>query len=677
MHKKSILRNLLSVIPTLGMGFLLVPCVSSVAPTSVKASNDLDTISQTYSSGVEVQKEDELKASLISSTLTSTSHSFNFSFRTGAEGFQNTSKSYIIAVNDSTGTFDSFIADVNKMTADERTEYGKKVANGEIAPNEFDGYIIGIQNGNKNDEARKNIIIPKTFTRNRIFDITPRTIDAYAVDSWDSITSITIPSNITSVSSDSFAGAPTGTIFNIEHTTAVPEGWDEDWLPTGAVLNTGYDYEGLCPANDKNAKYTNAKSYGDDSKNYILGYYPTEGEITPLVAEYKLEGDTTVKYEEFKLQTSNACYNSVGSKISKNSQFLSIDIPITAGQKVDLDSVVIRNIYRNTKDVNNNIVPDTDAGSLYIYPTVSATKTYSLDEFLSYEFKQVSNFCGYMALSLNIDINKELNIYSQLNKSYYTNNLKNIESGKYVIRYRLTSLNSCSFNVTYKVGDTSKTQHIDISTPVPYYNFGGTHNNVVFLLNMNSLGGDFNINNITKFEFNGLYVTLDLFIPENNAIVARSNVTTRFGNVVFLDNTDLPISHFDIDLFLIIFALVYVAVYVTCAILLHNYLKNKFKNDEFRRMNTQKFAISASLGLGGLGVVLYALVFIVLRFTLLSNTIVVFNPIDAFIIVTGIASVLIIGYFIKNMVTRIKAEKQRRLTIKLNLDKDAFNDGTK
>ena len=94
-------------------------------------------------------------------------------------------------------------------------------------------------------------------------------------------------------------------------------------------------------------------------------------------------------------------------------------------------------------------------------------------------------------------------------------------------------------------------------------------------------------------------------------------------------------------------------------------------------MNTSRYLASSSLGLFGLGIVLYALIFIILRFTALANTIVVYNPVDAFIIIFGIASILVIGYFIKNMVARIKAEKQRRISIKLNLDKDAFNDGTK
>ena len=133
---------------------------------------------------------------------------------------------------------------------------------------------------------------------------------------------------------------------------------------------------------------------------------------------------------------------------------------------------------------------------------------------------------------------------------------------------------------------------------------------------------------------------------------------------------------FDIDLTLIIFAVSYIVVYCGIAIGLYFYLKNKFKNDEFRRIKTKKYIQKAGLGLAGLGIVLYAVLFVILRLTAFANSVVVFNPIDPFIIGFGIAAILAIGYFIRSLIITIKAEKQRRTTIKLQLDKDVDDDGT-
>ena len=327
--------------------------------------------------------------------------------------------------------------------------------------------------------------------------------------------------------------------------------------------------------------------------------------------------------------------------------------------------------------ITSLFVPDTTK-EFHLAPAHAFKYTFGIDDFLEYSFTKVSVFSTYMAVNLDFDLLKEKNVYEKLNSNYFHSNKENIDNGKYIIRYRLTSLNSCGFRLTFDTENGPVTETIKISTPVKYYNFEKTNNNnVVFLLNQTALASDFKVENITKFEFIGLNIELDLFIPETNAKVARSNVATRFGNLVLFDKEISNMSVFSVDAFLIIFAISYVALYIVIATSLYFYLKNKFKNDEFRRMKTSRYLVSSSLGLFGLGIVLYALTFVILRFTALANTIVVYNPVDAFIIIFGIASVLVIGYFIKNMVARIKAEKQRRISIKLNLDKDAFNDGTK
>ena len=127
---------------------------------------------------------------------------------------------------------------------------------------------------------------------------------------------------------------------------------------------------------------------------------------------------------------------------------------------------------------------------------------------------------------------------------------------------------------------------------------------------------------------------------------------------------------------LIIVAIIYIVVFVAGTIGLYFFLKNKYKNDEFRRMKNKPFIIKALLFLLGSMVVVFDIIFIVLRGTALNNAIVVFNPADAFIIVLSVLSVIIIGYFVKYLVGVIKTEKERRRIIKLKLNEDVEDDGT-
>ena len=133
---------------------------------------------------------------------------------------------------------------------------------------------------------------------------------------------------------------------------------------------------------------------------------------------------------------------------------------------------------------------------------------------------------------------------------------------------------------------------------------------------------------------------------------------------------------FDINAFLIILLIAYIVIFVGTTIGLYFYLKNKYKNDEFRRMKNKSYFTKAALFLFGSLVVLFDLVFIVLRASALNNAIVVYNPADAYIIVLSVMSVVIIGYFIKYMVGVIKTNKERRRIIKLKLNEDVDDDGT-
>ena len=81
--------------------------------------------------------------------------------------------------------------------------------------------------------------------------------------------------------------------------------------------------------------------------------------------------------------------------------------------------------------------------------------------------------------------------------------------------------------------------------------------------------------------------------------------------------------------------------------------------------------------MGGLAIVILALMFIIFRFEAFNNAVVVYNPIDAYVIVFAVAAVITIGYYIKFFYTMIKTNLEKKKAIKLKLDEDVQDDGTK
>ena len=75
--------------------------------------------------------------------------------------------------------------------------------------------------------------------------------------------------------------------------------------------------------------------------------------------------------------------------------------------------------------------------------------------------------------------------------------------------------------------------------------------------------------------------------------------------------------------------------------------------------------------------VVLAIAFIILRNTVFTAAIAVYNPVDTFIVIFGIASIIIIGYYIRNMVLAYKARSQKKKATKLGLLNEVADDGTK
>lgn len=636
----------------------------STVERSVK--NVASETARDYSGETDVE-EGKLTISTTSSTLTSMGQSFSFTFATGGQGWQDTTKTYLLAPDDA--EFSEYYANFLQLTVEEREEIAEKYENGEYEPVHFNSYVFRI-NGTANTH---DIYIPRSLTRNHIFNLDVTRMDINVVPDWTNINSITIPVEISEIYSETFQDVPAGMVFNVE-AESKPENWADDWNH-GATVNYGVE---IPPAKQEPLSTAGAEKYGDTKQNYIIGWYPKEGEQQPLTLEYKTKNAngelSESKYFDFQPTSDKSTYECVGFELIDYTKILYCDIPLNEGEEVDFSSLMIHNIYRAKTNTAGASIAEPDLATAYrLAPKQAFAKTYTIDDFLHIKYEGLSTFSGFTSLDLNIDVS-DANVYKDLKSNYYNSHLKDLESGKLHIRYRLTSLTLCKFRVTYVSGGEERTDEIKIVTPVPQFKIEKQKNNrVSFLFRNGAIGNGFSAKSIRSVSMVGLFVAVDLM--GDKSTVARSQAITRFGFMSIMPHTPNP-SVFDVNAMLILMGVIYVVAYVGAGVGLYFFLKNKYKNDEFRRMKTKSYIKKAGLGLGGSLIVLFAIVFIIIRNTAMNNAIVTFNPVDAYIIILSVLSVVIIGYFIKYLVGAIKTNKERRRIIKLKLNEDVEDDGT-
>ena len=171
---------------------------------------------------------------------------------------------------------------------------------------------------------------------------------------------------------------------------------------------------------------------------------------------------------------------------------------------------------------------------------------------------------------------------------------------------------------------------------------------------------------------------MDLFATSDSGSTSKlgkSEISYKFAYITVI-NQETPIQVFNWNIFLVIFVLAFIVLYSAGAVGVYFFMKEKFKNDEFRRVNGKKYVKKAVIGGLGATVVATAILLIVMRLTGFKNTIVSFNPTDPLLIGFSIVALIVTGYFIVMLVKLIKVENERRKIIKLKLNEDIDDDGT-
>lgn len=505
---------------------------------------------------------------------------------------------------------------------------------------------------------------------------------------WKNIESITIPSSVNNIADEALVGAKEAgaTIYVVDdEETALSKGWPEDWTDTDNVVYGRCFQEGTA-YNDLDKLYINPTNTSTQTlgkgNNYLLSCHITEAGYEssryPFVLEYKINGTDTPVYEALPLYNTNAgaYYDGIGSSIGKTDLILSIDIPLKKGQSVDPSSLVFHNICPAIRraDGKSGFLPDLEAPSYYLVPRVSYSEPTVLNSiFGGYKVTSITSFFDYTDVKVTFDFDE--NCYYNVKPSSYLAHEEEIKNKTLIVRVQFDALANTNYKIEYKDGNGEiKTSYVRISTPITTTTIEN-HAEYGFMFTNSSVGEGFDPSRIVSLELVGFSLHLDLFNTVKNSITNNSKFDVRFASIILMDASS-NVAPTSVPMIFLIAMLIYVVAFAALAFALYFYRKARYKNDEFRRVVTKKYVISALKNLIGFFIVLMAVLCILGRWVWLSNSVIVFNPIDVGVIIFTLVGAIFIGFTIKNLVNNIKLSVERRKKAKLRLDQDVVEDGT-
>ncbi len=645
--------------------------------TKLSAANNADS---SFADEVEVDRS-ELSFTLTSSSVTETAQSLSLSMQSVKIEAWNNGNRYndVFSVID-----DSNFTDVTtaKNKATEDYEAASK-AGTEYVPAVFNGAIFNVAY-----KKNSTIVLPQliSYGSNPIyFQISVTSISADACFdykanevSYAGIETIIIPEGYTMIHANAFAGAKAAGV-KIKVASESPlSGWEEGW--TDADVEYGYELSSS-EQRQLEVNTTGSTSFGEAS-DFFVGYLnpdnPTENR--PLVMEYSLldsNGKTVSEhnYYEVPLSSTQTSYDAVGSTAGKSKDDRNIDVELPAGQRIDESSIVFHNIYRLLKNDAGDVVPDWESGAYKATPVRSFNKVYSIDDFIDVSYGTNTYLSDYSRISILIKANYD--VFKSLNPSSYETNKASIDNGTLRIRILFTSLGMSSYRIAY-VNDAGEeiTKNVPLLTPISVseINDGAS---MGFLIKNSDIGSDFSIHNVTSIRLCNFYLQTDLFNDTKNTITSNSKKSVRFASLELLPPDKAASHNVSVGAYFGISYAVYLAVFALGAFAYWLYCKKKYKNDEFKRVDDKKFVLKSLRNCFGFALILSSILFIIARWGLLKNTVVVYNPMDVWVIVFTIAGAIFLGIAIKDAVTSIKKTMERKKKEKLHLDADVVEDGTK
>ena len=687
---------------TLGCGFFALSTNNHGWTANHAEEANSSTQKRTYTAADfadELQADpEELDISLTQSTTTETSQSLNFAFKskTFVGYLASRYNDLVINISDPSFSSDGKVSD-SFDNFDEET--GLPIFDGEVL------YVL------KETKSRE-VFIPSTLTMSETFIINITGISSNCVvspafykgeagnNSWyaeDGVSlkydSIHIPSTITSVGSNAFSNVPAGITITYEG-SEIPDGFAADWTDAANITLNQYGAESNKARNVGGTVKDIVDEHGRPI-NFCLGVQPDEKKYVgsqydrPLVIEFNVVSKNNPEgpalrtvFEELEITNTNSAYDSVGP-ISTLSYSRLYGYKLASDEIIDVKSITFHNIMKFSSGA------EIDTSKRYSAKLAKYSDTIDLSKLVSFKASSNSTFAGYsmfsFTMSKNLGITSEKypephSYYLDAKSDFYEQNKSKIASGLTEIRYSLYNLYLSDYHFVYegKNGEL-KDATVHVSTPISYQTLDKDNNNKVSIIIKNTdLPSDFAPEKVRTFEIVNLTIQMDLLTTSDagtKAMLAKSQASYKFAYLTIVNDEKIKV--FNWNIFLLIFLVAFILAFAAGSFALYKYKKEKYKNDEFRRVNDKKYLKASILYGAGFLVIAYAIIFISMRAKGFANTIVAFNPTDPLLIAFAIAGMIIGGYFIVLAIKAIKAEKERRKAIRLRLNEDVDDDGTK
>jgi len=666
-------RLLASLTLFASLGAVAVGLSSSPLMASAESASEGAASSVSLPENEQLLSSDELHISITTSSTTPKSHSIGAKFSSLISTFKNRTQEGNLYFTIDDSSYDPE-ADLAPEYADDGTTLIGPIYTSSL-------YALYGTNASWAD-----VVIPSTITRAKGFILNITSImsgsgstnvpETNRADAYKNVTSIIIPKHIETIGENAFENVPDDVTIKCE-ATEQPAGWAEGWTD---AKNVEWGYS-LSDAEKARLNQRGGTPFSfSANKAYIIGsHYEVSDYYKPLIASYSvLDSNGSIVREnnliEVPLTSTSTLYDEVGGSVTSVS--VTFDIEKEEGQTIDVSSIVFHNIYvsgRAEIDGTSRIAPDLSQ-AYYGVPTIAYSDEIDITDIINYKISMVSTYVGYLDFNLSVDLVP--NVYPNLMPSMYKENQTNIESGAYAIRYLFSSLNQASYRIAYKSGDEIVQKTLKVSTPIEFLILSqSTGNYAGFSLKMSDIADDFSFDSVVSVELIGLRVKLDIYNNDTSKSVNKSDFSRRFG-VIDLYRADIGASYTSIETMVLTWTGIYIAVFVAGAAAYYFYAKNRYKNDEFRRMNTKKYLIAAGKNLVGFGIIVLAILYNVARWCIMNTSVVSYNPTDAYLIVFTVAGAIFLGFFIKGVVQATKDTIKRKKDARLNLDKDVAEDGT-
>lgn len=431
-------------------------------------------------------------------------------------------------------------------------------------------------------------------------------------------------------------------------------------------------------------KLSDDREEGKD--NFFVGYFEEQDKQFPAQLSYKVtEADGRVYYETTAInkKNTNGNFDGIGKYVGNDKLLTYCDIPSYPGRVIDIDSIKIINVFEAKLefDGNGNLKSSKPIYENKYYLNSEKSKKfaeYNFNDFLEFSFDGSSKYQGYTALKLKCKSHGE-EMYKKLLPHAYNKNLNKIKKGDYYIRTKFTFAGESKLLITYKNNETENVNIISSSIE-----FSNDINDAVILIK------DIDFKNVKNFQFINPYINLSIFNRSSGKNISGSNVKldVRFHKVdcgvcdVVDRNNNVLISksqntfNYDLGVITLIITLVYSLIYIGIDLFMYKYLKEKNKNDEFKRMRSGQYFKTSTVGYIYLLSLINSIVAIVFRTTIFKNSLVVYNPLDIPIIIFSVISIILTGYFVKYFWSNYKAYKEKMNNIKLKIDNQNNDDGT-